>query len=190
MTFMPLRIGQSPDHTFDEPLGLLADCHRRIEHFLEVLLRIERAAAGRGLTPEEWPQIETALRYFETAGPRHTADEEESLFPRLRATSDAESTRALRVLDQLEIEHEMVDAHHHMINILCRRWLDHDRLSDEDARELRDRLYDLQAIYREHIAIEDRQLFPIARRLLSAKALQDIGREMAARRRRSTDSPA
>ena len=66
--------------------------------------------------------------------------------------------------------------------ILCRRWLDHDRLSDEDARELRDRLGDLQSIYREHIAIEDHELFPVAAQLLSSRQLEEIGREMAARR--------
>jgi len=184
---MALRIGQPVDHTFDEPLGLLSDCHRRIEHFLEVLVRIEQNAAGRGLTPDEWKQVESALRYFETAGPRHTADEEESLFPRLRASLHPSADRAQRVLSQLEGEHELVESHHQMINILCRRWLDHDRLSDEDARELRDRLGDMQSIYRQHIAVEDHELFPIAQRLLSPSALEEIGREMAARRRRADD---
>jgi hemerythrin-like domain-containing protein len=172
---------------FDEPLGLLADCHRRIEHFLDVLRGIERAAAGRSLTPDEWTQIEGALRYFETAGPQHTADEEQSLFPRLRASDDAAAQRALHTIGQLEREHLMVDSHHQMINLLCRRWLDHDRLSEWDARELRDRLADLQSIYREHIAIEDRQIFPVAARLLSPEDLREIGLEMAARRRRSGD---
>jgi hemerythrin-like domain-containing protein len=179
---MALRIGKPLDHSFDEPLELLADCHRRIEHFLDVLVRIEGAAAGRGLNPEEWDQIERALRYFESAGPRHTADEEESLFPRLRASVNPDVNRALAALGRLEREHEMVDSHHKMINILCRRWLDHDRLSDEDAQELRDRLGDLQSIYREHIAIEDLELFPVAAQLLSSRQLEEIGREMAARR--------
>lgn len=179
---MPLRIGQPLDHSFDEPLGLLADCHRRIEHFLDVLVRIERTAAGRGVTPDEWEQVEHALAYFESAGPRHTEDEEQSLFPRLRASVNPEVHRALGALGRLERDHELVDSHHKMINILCRRWLDHDRLSDEDARELRDRLGDLQAIYREHIAIEDKELFPIAARLLSSRQIEEIGREMAARR--------
>jgi hemerythrin-like domain-containing protein len=71
-----------------------------------------------------------------------------------------------------------------MINILCRRWLNHDRLSDEEAIELKDRLADLEAIYREHIAIEDRQLFPVAARLLTSQDLHAIGLEMAARRHR------
>ena len=43
---MPLQIGERPDHSFAEPLGLLSDCHRRIEHFLLVLLAIDREGAG------------------------------------------------------------------------------------------------------------------------------------------------
>lgn len=48
---MPLQIGQHPDHGFTEPLGLLSDCHRRIEHFLLVLLTVDRDAAGGQLEP-------------------------------------------------------------------------------------------------------------------------------------------
>ena len=48
---MPTQIGQRPDHGFDEPLGLLSDCHRRIEHFLDVLATITDEAAAGPLTP-------------------------------------------------------------------------------------------------------------------------------------------
>ena len=41
---MPLQIGQPLDHDFDEPLGLLTDCHRRIEYFLDVLVTLTRDA--------------------------------------------------------------------------------------------------------------------------------------------------
>ena len=37
---MLLKIGGPPEHGFDQPLGLLSDCHRRIEHFLFVLSTI------------------------------------------------------------------------------------------------------------------------------------------------------
>jgi hypothetical protein len=47
---MPLQIGAAPDHDFDEPLGLLSDSHRRIEHFLDILIETERHAAVR--TPD------------------------------------------------------------------------------------------------------------------------------------------
>jgi hemerythrin-like domain-containing protein len=76
----------------------------------------------------------------------------------------------------------MGNAHHRMISVFCRRWLDHGYLSTVDTRNLTDRLEGLQAIYRRHIAIEDRELFPLAAYLLPSQQLQEIGREMAARR--------
>jgi hemerythrin-like domain-containing protein len=178
---MPLHIGQPLDHDFDEPLGLLSDCHRRIEYFLEVLVRLTQSAR-LPLTPEQWKEIEKAIDYFAIAAPRHTADEEESLFPRLRSAADPGAAQALECLTQLEDDHEMAEAHHRAVDRFCRRWLDHGFLSDADMRNLQDRLAELQAIYREHISIEDNRLFPAAAQLLTDEQLLEIGREMAARR--------
>jgi len=176
------RIDQPGDHDFDDPLGLLADCHRRLEYFLDELVRITRLTSGRSLCPEELRQLQRALQYFETSEPWHTADEEQSLFPRLRASQGPGAARAIQLLEQLEGEHEMVNAHNRMISVFCRRWLDHGFLTEIDTRNLLDRLTDLQSIYRQHIAIEDRELFPAAIWLLSPRQLEEIGREMAARR--------
>src|SRR5688572_1049722 len=107
---MPIQIGQRPAHGFDEPLRLLTDCHRRIEHFLNVLLVLEQQAADAPLLPGLRADLEQALTYFATAAPRHTADEDESLFPRLKAA--APDTRILGLLTRLEREHELADRHH------------------------------------------------------------------------------
>ena len=82
---MNLQIGEPPSPSFQQPLALLSDCHRRVERFLGLLARV--AAEGRGglLDRRQREALEAALRYFREAAPRHTADEEESLFPRLRA---------------------------------------------------------------------------------------------------------
>ena len=48
---MAIQIGGRPDHGFHEPLGLLSDCHRRIERFLHVLVAVERQASGGPLGP-------------------------------------------------------------------------------------------------------------------------------------------
>ena len=37
---MAVQLGAKPEHSFDEPLGLLSDCHRRIEKFLDVMIRV------------------------------------------------------------------------------------------------------------------------------------------------------
>ena len=174
---MPLQIGQPLDHDFTEPLGLLSDCHRRIEYFLDVLIRLS-ASQAPPLTPEHWKELEKAVNYFAVAGPRHVADEEESLFPRLRSTHDPRAVEAIGCLSLLERDHELADAHHRAVDRFCRRWLDLGFLSDADKRNLQDRLAELHAIYREHILIEDQQLFPAAERVLSERQLLEIGREM------------
>jgi hemerythrin-like domain-containing protein len=178
---MPIQIGQSTGHGFDQPLGLLSDCHRRIEHFLAVLVAVLDRAAGDPLTPAIRRELEAALTYFATAAPKHTADEEESLFPRLKATTT--STAATRdVLAELERDHEEADRHHHAVDAIGRQWLADGSIDREWADALRGHLDRLRAIYERHIAIEDHQLFPAAAAALSPDDLRAVGREMAARR--------
>lgn len=179
---MLLKIGQRPDHGFDEPLGLLSDCHRRIERFLHVLSALARDAAGGPLTDGQRAQLQSALTYFATAAPRHTADEEESLFPRLKASTGAEAADAREVIDRLERDHGVAEDHHQAVDRLGRQWLSHGQLAPDAVSELGARLAALEVLYRSHIAVEDRELFPVAARLLSRDQLQEMGREMAARR--------
>jgi hemerythrin-like domain-containing protein len=179
---MTLRIGQRLDRGFSEPLGLLSDCHRRIEYFLEVLIAVDAETAGGPLTPERCAALEGALRYFAVGAPKHTRDEEESLFPRLRDSSDPRAAEAMALVDRLEHDHEEADEHHAMIDMLVRQWLADDRLAVDHAAELRRRLARLRALYTRHIAAEDRELLPTAAQVLSAGEIRQIGREMAARR--------
>ena len=179
---MLIRIGARPDHGFDEPLGLLSDCHRRIEHFLAVLAAIANRA-HEPLAAAERSQLEGALSYFATAAPRHTADEEQSLFPRLRASANPAARAALETVARLEHDHGIADAGHKAVDVLVRRWLDAGRLIDTDRATLAGHLAALKAMYDEHIGIEDRDLFPAAAELLSGEELSQIGREMERRRR-------
>lgn len=179
---MPIKIGQRVDHSFDEPLGLLSDCHRRIEHFLRVLATVAADASGGPLTPEYRSALEGALRYFAVAAPKHTADEEVSLFPRLRNIGDPALAEALVSLDRLEHDHEEADTHHAAVDEIVREWLANDRLSSSDTEQLRQRLTRLQALYERHIRVEDQEVFPAAARALNRTQIDAIGDEMAARR--------
>jgi len=178
---MPIQIGQRADHGFDEPLGLLSDCHRRIEHFLRVLSTIAADAAGGPLTPEYRRALEGALRYFAEAAIRHTADEEVSLFPRLRTAGSA-AAHAMASLDRLERDHDEADGRHAEVDRLARQWLEHDGLARAESEALRAHLLRLEALYADHIAVEDTEVFPAAAKVLDRAQLEEIGREMAARR--------
>ncbi len=179
---MLVKIGQPVDHGFDAPLGLLSDCHRRIERFLAVLVAIADARRGAELSAPDRDAFAAALHYFRTAAPRHSADEEESLFPRLRSADDPAAKEALARLDALEADHRVAEDHHDAVDVIGSRWLRVGTLRAGDARSLREHLATLERLYHRHIAVEDRELFPAAARLLNAADLEAVGKEMAARR--------
>jgi hemerythrin-like domain-containing protein len=174
-------LGRSPDHGFDEPLGLLSDCHRRIEHFLELLLKVSDQWQGRALDEHAAEAVHRALKYFAYAAPRHTADEEESLFPRMKAAARARGERT-EALERLESDHDRADPLHAQVDRLFNDWLRDGSLAPEGAAELRGVLATLRELYRGHIHVEDAEVFPLAGRLLSHAELQEVGGEMRARR--------
>ncbi len=177
-----IQIGAPLAHDFTNPLGVLSDCHRRIEHFLQLLITVTAQARGGALNSEQRDALEVALRYFQEAEPKHNADEEDSLFPRLRASQHLRTAEALAIVDTLAADHEVAQAHHARCGILGHRWLADGRLSADAARELAVRLAALATLYRRHIPVEDEELLPLARRILSAEEIAALGSEMAARR--------
>ena len=62
---MTVSIGQNPDSGFDEPLQLLSDCHRRIEKFLDILIRVVKDCPGQKLSAEYRTALTAALKYFQ-----------------------------------------------------------------------------------------------------------------------------
>jgi hemerythrin-like domain-containing protein len=174
---VPVSIG-AQESNFANPLGLLADWHRRIERFLGV------AAEARGgpLSAERRQAMETALRYFHRAAPLHTADEEEDLFPELRRVVKSDSAQIVARVSRLESEHGIATAWHHQVHDMGERWLRDNCLLLHEAVELRRVLTSLTELYRGHIAVEENEIFPLAKEALSASEKEAIGRRMAARR--------
>jgi Hemerythrin HHE cation binding domain len=91
---MPVQIG-AKTHNFTDPTGLLSDCHRRIEMFLGTLEAVSKLI-DHPATEETSRALASALRYFGEAAPKHTADEEESLFSRLRQIHHPETAHQCR----------------------------------------------------------------------------------------------
>ncbi len=177
-----LRIGeQREEHGFDEPLGLLSDCHRRIERFLEILVRVASEFGGQTLSPEAVEAVQRARKYFTEAAPKHTADEEVSLFPRMQAAADERGERC-EAIDRLESDHQTATSLHAAADELLGEWVDGGSLAPARGAELREILGRLRDLYAEHIREEDEQLFPLAAKLLSEGQLADVGREMRERR--------
>ena len=179
---MPVTIGAKPAGDFSNPIELLGDCHRRIERFLAVLVAVARQARGGPLTPEQKAEWLRALDYFHNAAPRHTADEEESLFPRLREMELPQVRDVLSKVQELEKDHEQASEWHDTVEQLGRRWLADGQLTPEDTESLGTGLAQLSELYTHHIALEDQNVFPLAAAVLPSTEKANIGIEMAKRR--------
>lgn len=176
---MGIQIGAKPDSGFDDPIGMLTDCHRRIERFLEVLCIVAGRAQGRSLSDEETLAVQASLQYFRSGGQRHTADEEESLFPRLRS----ESAAAVAELAGLESDHQHANELHDEVERLFTAWIANGRQNSADEQRILDATAELSGIYKEHIKTEEEVVFPVAAQQLSSQSIAAMGEEFRARRR-------
>ena len=177
---MPVHIGEKV-HSFSDPTGLLSDCHRRVEMFLGMLEAAANNLKG-GTREEVTGPLESALHYFAHAAPKHTADEEESLFPRMRRLSEPEVISTLQKLFELEQDHRWADPLHAGVERLGRKYLAGQALSPEEIGLFAESVARLTAMYKDHIRLEEDLVFPLAARLLSDSDKAEIAREMATRR--------
>ena len=177
---MAIQIGAKPDSGFDDPIGMLKDCHRRIEHFLNILCLVADRAHIRSLTGEERSAVQAALQYFHAGGERHTSDEEESLFPRLRAEA---ATGSLQEIDRLESDHHHAAHLHESVDWLYTAWISAGTLEPDEQQRLLSQTRELKQLYAEHIQIEETIVFPRAVLVLNSHAIAAMGSEFSARRK-------
>lgn len=74
------------------------------------------------------------------------------------------------------------DPLHALVEKLGALWIADQQVSAEQREEFRKAVAQLQAMYSEHIELEDLVLFPVANHMLSTDEKREIGLEMAARR--------
>jgi len=162
----------------ESPLEMLAACHERIRHQCATLQRLPPHLATHGANVEARAAAAQVIRYFETSGKQHHQDEEEDLFPALiesMAGSDAvclhEITAALQA-DHHALETGWIPLRDRLMQIVNG---DNAPLTARDVETW-------IAHYEQHIQREEDVLLPMAARLLSEAALEQIGRAMCARR--------
>ncbi len=177
---MPVQIAAAT-HSFSDPTGLLMDCHRRIESFITTLERVA-AVIDRPPSEEVRQALETSLRYFRDAAAKHTADEEVSLFPRMRRLSDPDARAVMAELEKLEEEHRCAEPLHARVDWLGNQYLLNGVLNDIQIEEFRSSVARLNSMYRKHIHVEDTLVFPLATRTLSPHDKSAIASEMEERR--------
>ena len=178
---MPVTIGSRLPANFGDPIAWMMDCHRRVENFLSVLVKAG-ALHGRQLTGEERHALGAALRYFREGAPKHTEDEEQSLFPRLRSLRSPDIQPLLVYLDDLERDHCVADRWHRELNQLGLQWLTVQTLPAAEAERFGLLTLDLARLYQHHIAVEEQRIFPAVAAKLPANEIKRLSEEMKARR--------
>lgn len=158
--------------TLLHPLDHLLACHRRIEQRLDALERIAAHAAKR---PDEAVRsLDGVFRFFDTAGALHTADEEESVFPRLAGRIEQPEKAFLAGL-----EHDHTTAHGLWTELRALAATERDH---SWAPRFQGTIERLVSLYRRHIAKEDDLLQSLGQVHLSSADLAEISSEMKRRR--------
>jgi hemerythrin-like domain-containing protein len=161
----------------DRPLEHLSACHRRI---LDRLATLERAASRLIDQPVEALQaIHGCIRFFDSNGALHTADEEESLFPRLGGGL-TEQERAC--IEGLRSQHVQAEAAYAALKDALGALQTFSRFHVEAVARFSACVSALCGIYREHIAKEDSCFPALGARLLSEEDQAAIASEMKRRR--------
>jgi pyridoxamine 5'-phosphate oxidase len=169
---------------FDDPLGLLVHCHKKIEAQLASLERaVPLLRQGDAETVDAaLGAIAAARAHFAGPGVKHTADEDESLFPRLRRYAGATEREVLAALDELEAQHRVAEQAHASFDALAEALARGGAELESSLDAVDAGVAGLVRLYGPHILLENDVIFPAAARAIPPDELLAIGREMRARR--------
>jgi len=179
---MALMPGAPRAADFTDPLGMLKDCHRRVERFLGAQMKVAACDPGCPLDTLHADGARQAAHYFQTNAPWHTSDEEDSLFPRLRASSHPRAAQGAALANALEADHVEMAPLHDVVDEAMEAWLSDGRLDADQHARLNAVLAKMHTVYTSHIAREDGELIPLAAEVLTPQDLVEMGREMRLRR--------
>lgn len=163
----------------DEPLEALQACHGRIEEQLQALERLAQRRAVGAPDDAAGSDARAVLRYFDTSGAQHHRDEDEDLFPLLRARAAALGRiEVAAAIDELEREHATLEAQWRRL----REALGAVAALREAARIDAGEAERFAWLYRRHMDREALLVLPFARETLGTGERAKLGARMAARR--------
>lgn len=163
--------------SFDHPLEMLHACHGKILRQCNTLQKLAAHLVSKGCDQQAQQAAQGILRYFDTAGLFHHQDEEENLFPTLRALAGSDQAQIEALLERLLAEHVVMFAAWDELRAVLLQ------LANGVNTPLSETLTEkFIRSYTEHIAFEEAQLLPLAARLLSPQQIMQLGKSMAERR--------
>ena len=168
----------APSAGFEVPLEMLAACHLRIAQQCSTLRRLVPHLVAHGPDAQAREAAASVIRYFETAAKDHHADEENDLFPALIESMAGSDAVCLREMTRsLADEHLELEARWRQLRRVLERIVANESAA-LDAAEVEA----FAGSYERHIEREERELLPMASRLLTEEELDRIGQAMRERR--------
>ena len=166
--------------SMDEPLEMLSACHERMHAQLETLQRLSEWLPEHGADAQAQQAASGIIRYFDVAAVNHHMDEEADLLPAMAAaacsTAEQEQVQAMRTW--------VLADHQHLFRHWARMRECLADIAEGRARELLPvQVHEFADAYKTHITREERELLPLAERLLDAQTLQQMSHAMTARRK-------
>ncbi|QKT03818.1 hemerythrin domain-containing protein [Ectothiorhodospiraceae bacterium 2226] len=182
-----MKLSRTPAPGFADPVGMLRACHERMRARLATLERLPAHLVRHGVDRAAQEAAQAVVAYFERAAPRHHADEEDDLFPALRACAGRPGwlPSLAGQLEALAAEHEVLEQGWETLR------LDLHALAAGCAAALEaPTVTAWLAAYRRHMEREETEILPRVAALLSASELARIGAAMEARRLPEPAQPA
>ena len=169
---------RTPAAGFDDPVELWLACHERVRRFCRMLERLPLHLAAHGADAAAQEAARSIRRYFNEAAPRHHADEEEDLFPRLIAQAAPAQAQALQAtLAALETEHAANEERWRALDAALAA-VERGVAAAPDAPTLAD----FVRIYAAHIATEESIVLDALRASFTGEDWRAVGAAMARRR--------
>ncbi len=170
-----------------EPFDVLDACHQQVVTALQRMGELVDYLQDNGVDGKAQDMARAIFLFFMNTAREHHQDEEKHIFPALIDAGDEELVRHVLRLQQdhgwieedwqeLAPQFESIAAGYNWFNI----------------EQLALAVPIFQALYHDHIALEESLIYPEAKARLAGKDLQGMGREMAMRRRMAgnADRPA
>lgn len=163
--------------SFDHPLEMLRACHGKILRQCDTLQKLAARLGHQGCDAPVQQAALGILRYFETAGQFHHLDEEENLFPALRALADFDKTPLPALLQRLLAEHVVMLAAWDALRPVLLQLAEGKPVKMETTV-----MNNFIRSHTDHIATENAELLPLATAMIDLQQLESIGQAMAERR--------
>lgn len=176
-------IDTAPD--FSQPIAVLKHCHDRIRKQLQTMQNLVSHLPAHGADADAQKAAQAVLKYFNNAAHLHHDDEEQNLMPMLQATArDADAALLDELVPGILADHKLMDEDWEIVRAQLEQIASGNSaaLSAPDVQRFCD-------AYAAHMAKEEANIAPMAKRIFSAEQMAQLGSAMQQRRGIVPDLP-